>query len=89
MPIVNRNTPVAQISVPIPQPVQTKPKQSAPAAAPIQPIQRPRPQNRPLSFGGENDQFGNRVQGVSAVILPWSPQPKKLSRKRVVITKHR
>lgn len=83
MPVVNRNTPVATVQVPVPTPVQTKSKQSAPAVAPIQPIQRSQPQQPqhfPVSFGGENDEFGRRVQGVSAVILPWSPQSKRMSR---------
>lgn len=82
MPIINQNTPVANISVPIPTPVQTQPKQATPTTpTPIQPPKRQRPSHRPLTFGGEHDKFGNRVQGVSAVILPWSPQNKKLSRR--------
>lgn len=84
MPVINQNTPVANVQVPIPTPVQTQPKQAT-ASAPIQAPQRLKPIRRPLTFGGEHDEFGNRVQGVSAVILPWSPQNKKLSRKRVVV----
>jgi hypothetical protein len=85
MPVVNQNTPTASIQVPIPTPVQTKPKQqfAPPAVQPSQP--KPRTPHRPLSFGGENDQFGRRVQGVSAVILPWAPKPKKLQRKPIVV----
>lgn len=87
MPVVNRSTPVENISVPVPTPIQTQPQQQSPA--PTQQIQAPQPKrphrHLPLSFGGENDEFGRRVQGVSAVILPWSPQQNKLSRKKMVI----
>lgn len=81
MPVVNANTPVATVQVPVPTPVQSK-QPTAPSVRPVPPPQPIRPKHSPLTFGGEHDKFGNRVQSVSAVILPWSPQPKRMSRPR-------
>lgn len=82
MPVVNFKQPTETISVPVPTPVQSNPKQRPPAVVQQQP--RPQtPQNLPLTFGGEQDEMGNH-HTLSAVILPWVPQQHKLSRTKPI-----
>jgi uncharacterized protein (TIGR02996 family) len=82
MPVISRNTPTEQITVPVPTPVQTKPKSQGSAPPAVQQVQQRRPtQHQPISFGGENDEFGRPAHQLSAVIMPWVPnKPKQLSR---------
>lgn len=74
MAVIGGSTPQVAVAVPVPTPVQKKPKPKAPAAVtPTVPEDdQPQPQFTPPPRP--------RKDNWNAVILPWTPTPKRLSR---------
>lgn len=73
MPIIQPGQPQVSIALPVPTPVEQKPRARPPKASSPAPVEEAPPQPVMMS---------PQPPPLKAVILPWTPPPQRMSRKR-------